>query len=178
MNHRMSAIAAIVTAAVLTVISSTMPMTVYADESETSTDQKNKQKNVGSGDSFNNNCAENLIHSDTGDDDCQLNNLPRDSESATLSVCKDVATNEPVEFAFTVTGNGPSPAQFLLGDEECVDVNIGPGDFTVTENSFSPRTFITGDCVQDPPGGPVTQRATGEIQAGETQKCLFKNETD
>jgi hypothetical protein len=99
-------------------------------------------------------------------------------ETATLSVCKDVAFGEPAEFAFTVTGNGPSPAQFVLGDDDCVDVNIGPGEYTVTENTFSPRTFITGDCVQDPPGGPVTQRATGEIQAGETQECLFRNETD
>ncbi|MGC2564034.1 MAG: hypothetical protein WA326_13600, partial [Nitrososphaeraceae archaeon] len=33
----------------------------YADESETSTEQKLKQKNVGSGDAEQNNCAEQAI---------------------------------------------------------------------------------------------------------------------
>ena len=174
MNLKLSAIAAIVTAAALTGISSTIPMAVYADETETSTDQETNQKNVGSGDSNNNNCAENLIHSDTGDDDCQLNNLPRDSESATLSVCKEVNFGGQPVFSFTVTGNGPSPAQFLLGDEDCVDVTIGPGEFTVTENNPSSVTRIRGECVKD----PNNSRATGEIQAGQTQECIFINDTD
>jgi hypothetical protein len=47
-------------AAALTGIFITSPL-AYADESETSTDQETNQKNVGSGDSNNNNCAENLI---------------------------------------------------------------------------------------------------------------------
>jgi hypothetical protein len=51
----------------------------YADESETSTDQEVKQKNVGSGDSNNNNCAENLIDSEGqggSPNDCTDNNQP------------------------------------------------------------------------------------------------------
>jgi hypothetical protein len=70
MNQKMLPIAAILTAAALTGILSTAPMTVYADESETSTDQSVKQKNVGSGDSLNFNCAENLIKAGVGEQAC------------------------------------------------------------------------------------------------------------
>ena len=44
--------------------------TMYADESETSTDQSVKQKNVGSGDSLNFNCAQNLIKAGVGEQAC------------------------------------------------------------------------------------------------------------
>ena len=73
MNQKMLAIAAIVTAAALTGIFSTTPMAAYAgdgDESETSTDQSVKQKNVGSGDSLNINCAQNLIKAGVGEQAC------------------------------------------------------------------------------------------------------------
>jgi hypothetical protein len=56
---------AVLTAAALTGILSSTPMAVYAfeggDESETNTEQELKQKNVGSGESTNNNCAQNTI---------------------------------------------------------------------------------------------------------------------
>ena len=56
---------AVLTAAALTGIFSSAPMAVYAfeggDESETNTEQEIKQKNVGSGESTNNNCALNNI---------------------------------------------------------------------------------------------------------------------
>jgi hypothetical protein len=104
-------------------------------------------------------------------------------ESATLSVCKEVASGsglEPGDFTFTVTGNGPFPAQFE-GDPNCVDVTIGPGEYTVTEaaafTNFATRIQKGSDCVQDPVS--VTSRtATGEIQAGETQECIFFNFRD
>jgi hypothetical protein len=58
-------IATVLMAAALTGIFSTHPMAAYAtesgDESETNTEQEIKQKNVGSGDSTNNNCALNSI---------------------------------------------------------------------------------------------------------------------
>ena len=61
------AIAIALMAAALTGIFSTHPMAVYAtdggDESETNTEQEIKQKNVGSGESTNNNCALNSIDS-------------------------------------------------------------------------------------------------------------------
>jgi hypothetical protein len=80
----------------LTGIFTTSPL-AYADESETSTDQENKQKNVGSGDSFNNNCAENTINSDTGDDDCTNNNQPSsppvDMTATETATETDITTN-------------------------------------------------------------------------------------
>jgi hypothetical protein len=77
MNQRTIAIAAVLLAAALTATFAS-PL-AYADESETSTDQEIKQKNVGSGNSFNNNCAENSIESDAqggSPNDCTDNNQP------------------------------------------------------------------------------------------------------
>ena len=51
-----------VLAALLSVVAITTPM-AFADESETETEQELKQKNVGSGESFNDNCGQNLIDS-------------------------------------------------------------------------------------------------------------------
>jgi hypothetical protein len=70
MNQKKLPIAAILTAAALTGILSTAPMMVYADETETSTDQSVKQKNVGSGDSLNFNCGQNLINAGVGEQAC------------------------------------------------------------------------------------------------------------
>jgi hypothetical protein len=72
MNQKMLPIAAILTAAALTGILLTAPMTVYADsdESETSTDQSVKQKNTGSDDSLNFNCGQNLIKAGVGEQAC------------------------------------------------------------------------------------------------------------
>jgi hypothetical protein len=57
------AIAAVLMAAGLTGILSTSPIAFAQDESETNTEQEIKQKNVGSGESTNNNCALNSIDS-------------------------------------------------------------------------------------------------------------------
>ena len=102
-------------------------------------------------------------------------------ERATLSVCKEVllAPNGPFpeDFDFTVTGNGPFPDEFAgVPPPDCVDVDIGPGEYTVSEVwpiPFSGRTEIEGDCVQD--SVIEAQSVTGEIQAGETQECRFRN---
>ena len=50
-------------------------MAAYADggdESETSTDQSVKQKNVGSGDSTNFNCGQNLIKAGVKEQECEF----------------------------------------------------------------------------------------------------------
>jgi hypothetical protein len=59
------AIATVLMAAALTGIFSTSAYATYdgGDESETNTEQEIKQKNVGSGESTNNNCALNSIDS-------------------------------------------------------------------------------------------------------------------
>jgi hypothetical protein len=104
--------------------------------------------------------------------------IEQEEESATLSVCKDESSPafEPEDFTFTVTGNDPFPAQFA-GSADCVDVTIGPGQYAVSEAAFftPSATLIQGNCVQDPNNA---QRATGEIQSGETQECRFRNLAD
>ncbi len=104
-------------------------------------------------------------------------------ESATLRVCKEVATGsglEPGDFTFTVTGNNPSPRVFA-GNANCVDVTIGPGEYTVTEaaafTNFATRIEEESDCVQDPVS-LQSRTAIGEIQAGGTQECIFFNFRD
>jgi uncharacterized low-complexity protein len=61
MNQKTIAIAAVLAAAMIAGIFAT-PM-AYADDSETSTEQELKQKNVGSGESTNENCGTNSIDS-------------------------------------------------------------------------------------------------------------------
>jgi hypothetical protein len=59
------AIVAVLMAAASTRIFSTNPIAFAQDESETNTEQEIKQKNVGSGESINNNCALNSIDTTT-----------------------------------------------------------------------------------------------------------------
>ena len=141
---------------------------VSADSSDTNTDQKLGQENTGSGDSIDKNIAANDVDIE---------------ESATLSVCKveGSAFLSAEDFLFTVTGNDPSPAQFP-GNPNCVDVTIGPGEYAVSEVNTGPlgnnfATRVEGDCVQDPVD-LFSRRATGEIEAGETQECIFNNFLD
>jgi hypothetical protein len=136
-----------------------------SSDSDTNTDQKSGQGNTGSGDTLNKNIATNDVEIE---------------ESATLSVCKVSFSPDlpPEDFLFTVTGNNPSPAQFF-GGPNCVDVTIGPGEYEVTEFNTGPRgnnhgNRVEGDCVQDPVD-LFSKRAIGEIQAGETQQCVFNN---
>ena len=60
------AIATVLMASALTGILSTNPIAFAQDESETNTEQSIAQKNVGSGESTNNNCGANLIDSAGG----------------------------------------------------------------------------------------------------------------
>jgi hypothetical protein len=70
MNQKSFVIAAILAAAALSVIAS--PLAYAQDTSETSTDQNVKQKNTGSGESFNSNCGQNLIKAGVEDQECDL----------------------------------------------------------------------------------------------------------
>jgi acetylglutamate kinase len=64
MYKKSIAITALLAVSVLSVVAISTPM-AFADESETETEQELKQKNVGSGESVNSNCAQNLIDSES-----------------------------------------------------------------------------------------------------------------
>jgi hypothetical protein len=66
MNQKMLAIAAIVTAAALREFSQQHRWQHNGDKSETNKDQSIKQKNMGSGDSVNFNCAQDIIKAGVG----------------------------------------------------------------------------------------------------------------
>jgi hypothetical protein len=70
MNQKSFIIAAILAAAALSVIAT--PLAYAQDTSETSTDQTIKQKNVGSGESVNFNCAENVYKAGVEDQECDF----------------------------------------------------------------------------------------------------------
>ena len=63
-------IAAILAAAALSVIAA--PLAYAQDTSETTTDQSIKQKNVGSGESVNFNCAQNLYKAGVEQSECDF----------------------------------------------------------------------------------------------------------
>jgi hypothetical protein len=65
MYKKSIAMTAVLAASILTVVAITTPF-AYAyggDSSETETEQELKQENVGSGESFNDNCGQNVIDS-------------------------------------------------------------------------------------------------------------------
>jgi hypothetical protein len=103
---------------------------------------------------------------------------PPEEESATLSVCKEttIENTSPSDFTFTVDGNNPEPDEFEGDDsDDCVDVTIGPGRYAVSEaapGDLAPGVQIEDGCDQDPLN---PQRATGEIEAGGTERCIFIN---
>ena len=61
MYQKTIVITAVLAVSVLAVFATTT-MTAYADKSETNTEQELKQKNVGSGESLNDNCGANLLN--------------------------------------------------------------------------------------------------------------------
>lgn len=70
MNQKSFIIAAILAAAAFSVIAT--PLAYAQDTSETNTDQNIKQKNVGSGESVNFNCAQNLYKAGVEDQECDF----------------------------------------------------------------------------------------------------------
>ena len=63
-------IAAILAATALSVIAT--PLAFAQDTSETTTDQSVKQKNIGSGESINSNCGQNLYKAGADEQECDL----------------------------------------------------------------------------------------------------------
>jgi hypothetical protein len=112
---------------------------------------------------------------------------PPGEERATLSVCKTttIPNMSPEDFDFSILEGGgvnsppdADPIDFQ-GDANCVDVDIGPGEYVVSEETLPPEfgTSIEegSDCVQDDESEGI---ASGFIQAGETQECRYINFVD
>jgi hypothetical protein len=157
------------------------PISASSDDSETRAKQRLGQKNLGSGESLNENCDENLTDSAVSVM-CLAGPPPPPPppETATLSVCKEIrqfgSQFSPSQFGFSVTGNSPSLESFSGDDSDgCVDVTIGPGEFIVSEVStpigITLSLSIEGECTQV----PNQLSASGEIEAGETLECTFIN---
>jgi hypothetical protein len=102
-----------------------------------------------------------------------------------LAVCKVVEDPNqevvPFDFRFNMRSESFSGiVQFQgLPPPDCTqEIFFIVGEYSITEDlvgSVAPppdRVEIEGDCIQDP-NDP--QRATGEIQEGETERCTFTN---
>jgi hypothetical protein len=119
--------------------------------------------------------------------DVEIETEPPGEERATLSVCKTttIPNMSPEDFDFSILEGGgvnsppdADPVDFQ-GDADCVDVDIGPGEYVVSEETLPPEfgTSIEegSDCVQDDESEGI---ASGFIQAGETQECRYINFVD
>src|SRR5262249_22229891 len=72
----------------------------------------------------------------------------------------------------TVSGTSPSPSTFQ-GDAGGTTVTLGPGPYKVSETTLTGFAItFSGNCQQDVMNGPS---ASGNINAGETQKCTITN---
>jgi hypothetical protein len=109
---------------------------------------------------------------------------PSEEERATLSVCKteDIPNMSPEDFDFSILEGGgvnsppdADPVDFQ-GSADCVDIDIGPGEYVVSEETLPPEfgtSILEGsDCEQDEESQGI---AVGFIEAGETQFCRYFN---
>jgi hypothetical protein len=118
--------AAVITVAALTGMITTNTLAAYAydggDESETNTEQELKQKNVGSGDSTNNNCGENLIKSEGGIE-CFDGEIG-DGEEGDFTVCH-VTGNPNVRITLDLPNLASFEAHLAHGDTVGACVTAG-----------------------------------------------------
>lgn len=166
------------------------------DESQTGLEQSLGQKNLGSGESINFNCADNTLEGSpsslslcqTTEEETPEEEPPQEEEL--LVVCKEVNDPNqevvPFDIRFIVSSEIPNTIQFQGGPPgdpgPSCSSPFGPGEvvgeYSITEDTVGstaplPDTVeVEGDCVQDPTN-PL--RATGVIQEGETQTCTFIN---
>jgi hypothetical protein len=95
--------------------------------------------------------------------------ITNDDKAASLTVVKHVVndnggTKVASDFAITVAGNGPSPANFPGAENPGTSVGIGPGVYNVTEVVDPGYTAsYSADC-------------TGSIALGESKTCTITND--
>ena len=138
------------------------------DESQTGIEQSLGQKNLGSGESINFNCADNTLEgSPSSLSLCQSAKKEPPEESATLFVCKEVVGNQeiiPFFFEFIITEPSGVSSQVPGGpigdpDPDCPPGSnqpgeVVPGEYEIREidSSLFPRPDsieVGGDCTQD-----------------------------
>jgi hypothetical protein len=154
MNQKMSTIAAIITAAALTGIISISPVLVYAEDTETSTDQDMRQKNVGSGDSFNFNCGENLIKAGV-DEVCATFPTPTEV-GCSADTQWDVTLQESIEL-FTPGGPVTLPPGTIL----CLLDGLGFQTATIPGSDIIVGVNVIAKDPNEPcPNPAITAKAT------------------
>jgi hypothetical protein len=137
-------------AGVIALLSLSSPqISAYSDESETNTEQRLKQKNVGSGESTNFNCAENMITSAS-----ESNCIPSGPAPPTPPA--------PPTGAFTINGEAS-------GTIACPGVGEGPApsDISISVTGEESGT-VTGSVIFVLEGGTLTLDATGGTTDGNT----------
>jgi hypothetical protein len=148
------------------------------DESDTDIEQRLRQKNLGSGESTNFNCADNTLEgSPSSLSSCRIREPGSPSpEEGTLLVEKICALIVCLAtFSIQITGNNPQPPNLVLGPGGNQLVTLGPGHFRIVEEEIGSVSFTTtfsGDCEQTSPG---SDEATGTIDPGDELTCTIIN---
>lgn len=154
---------------------------IYADESETNTEQGLSQENIGSGESINSNCGQNLIDSSALTD---CGGLPPEtpSDSGILKIVKIVSCPQgfeeicpiPEEFRMFFTFDAEEGKFFILvpgsssGVTLVIPASILPTEYTVDEPEEPPV-----------PAGLALESekssCDGTLQPGESIVCVVRN---
>jgi hypothetical protein len=124
---------------------SPLPVSAYSDESETNAEQRLRQKNVGSGESTNFNCDENMITSASDGSDC---------------IPSGPAPPTPPTGAFTINGEAS-------GTIECQGEDPASSDISIFVTGEESRT-VTGSVIFVLEGGTLPIDVTGGTTDGDT----------
>jgi hypothetical protein len=132
---------------------SPIPISAYSDsDSETNTEQRLGQKNVGSGESDNFNCDENMITSASDDIDC---------------IPSGPAPPTPSAQPFTISGGGSGDFRCAIGDLGGISISAqGEEDGTVTGTVT--LTIIGGASSQNSVTGGTTNGNTFSLTGQST----------
>ena len=133
---------AIIATLMTSLISATITLPVYAqeDKSETNTEQALRQKNAGSDDSTNTNCAQNSISSSNLDNTCvSEEEAPPLPLPATCLECFTTILSPEEISSFEAALSAGTGGELTTISDACLGLEINEPPTTVTEA----RTFLT-----------------------------------